>query len=135
MDEEDLKKSVSVTAAEDTEVIEITVKNEDPAIATKIANEIAKVFIDNIKEFYGVENVHVVDAAEIPQEPYNVNHVKDVIIFTFIGIVIAIMYVLLANMLDTTIKSEEEIEKNFKLTVLATMPLYDGTEYKRRRRK
>ena len=57
------------------------------------------------------------------------------IIFTFIGIVIAIMYVLLANMLDTTIKSEEEIEKNFKLTVLATMPLYDGTEYKRRRRK
>ncbi len=135
MDEEELKKSVSVTAAEDTEVIEITVKNEDPAIATKIANEIAKVFIDNIKEFYGVENVHVVDAAEIPQEPYNVNHVKDVIIFTFIGIAIAIMYVLLTNMLDTTIKSEEEIEKNFKLTVLATMPLYDGTEYKRRRRK
>ena len=45
------------------------------------------------------------------------------------------MYVLLANMLDTTIKSEEEIEKDFKLTVLATMPLYDGTEYKRRRRK
>lgn len=135
MDEEELKKSVSVTAAEDTEVIEITVKNTDPVLATKIANEIAKVFIENIKEFYGVENVHVVDAAEVPQLPYNVNHTKDVIIFAFIGAVIAVMYVLLTNMLDTTIKSEEDIEKNFKLTVLATMPLYDGTEYKRRGKK
>ena len=69
MEEATLKKIVSVTAAEDTEFIEISVKNEDPALATKIANEIAKVFIENVKEFYGVENVHVVDAAEVPQAP------------------------------------------------------------------
>ena len=135
MDEDELKKSVSVTAAEDTEVIEISVKNTDPVLATKIANEIAKVFIDNIKEFYGVENVHVVDVAEVPQSPYNINHAKDIIIFAFIGAIIAVMYVLLSNMLDTTIKSEDDIEKNFKLTVLTTIPLYDGTEYKRRRKK
>ncbi len=134
MDEDELKKSVSVTAAEDTEVIEISVKNTDPVLATKIANEIAKVFIDNIKEFYGVENVHVVDVAEVPQSPYNINHTKDIIIFAFIGAIIAVVYVLLSNMLDTTIKSEDDIEKNFKLTVLTTIPFYDGTEYKRRRR-
>lgn len=134
MDEDELKKSVSVTAAEDTEVIEISVKNTDPVLATKIANEIAKVFIDNIKEFYGVENVHVVDVAEVPQSPYNINHAKDIIIFAFIGAIIAVVYVLLSNMLDTTIKSEDDIEKNFKLTVLTTIPFYDGTEYKRRRK-
>ena len=37
--------------------------------------------IENVKEFYGVQNVHVVDAAEVPQEPYNINHVKDIVIF------------------------------------------------------
>ncbi len=134
MDENDLKNSVSVTATEDTEFIEISVKNEDPVLATKIANEMSKVFIENVKEFYKVENVHVVDAAEVPQSPYNVNHIKDVIIFAFVGAVIAVLYVLVSNMLDTTIKSEDDIEKIFKQTVLATMPLYDGTDGKKRRK-
>ena len=46
-------------------------------------------------------------------------------IFTFIGLVIAAGYVLVANMLDTTIKTAEEVEKEFKIPVLATIPLYN----------
>ena len=135
MEESTLKKIVSVTAAEDTEFIEISVKYEDPALATKIANEIAKVFIENVKEFYGVENVHVVDAAEVPQAPYNINHVKDIIIFAFVGAVVAVMYVFVLNMLDTTIKSEEDIEKISGLTVLATIPFYEDDDNKRKGKK
>lgn len=133
IEEGTLKKSIGVTAVEDAEMIQIAVKNEDPVLATKIANETAKVFIENVKEYYGMENVHVVDEAEIPQEPANVNHAKDVMIFAFIGVVIAIMYVLVANMLDTTIKSEEDIEKISGLTVLATMPLYERTDNRRKK--
>ena len=126
IDEDTLKKNISVTAVEDTEMICIAVKNEDPALATEIANETARVFIENVKEYYGIENVHVVDEAEIPQEPSNVKHARDIIIFAFIGIVVSTGYVLIANMLDTTIKSEEDIEKISGLTVLATIPVYDG---------
>lgn len=133
IDEDVLKKSISVTAVEDTEMIQISVKNTDPVLATKIANETAKVFIENVKEYYGIENVHVVDEAEIPQEPSNVNHTKDVIIFAFIGVVISVMYVLVSNMLDTTIKSEEDIEKISGLTVLSTMPLYEETNNRRKK--
>ena len=133
MEESTLKKIVSVTAAEDTEFIEVSVRYEEPVLATKIANEIAKVFIENVKEFYGVQNVHVVDAAEVPQGPYNINHVKDIVIFAFIGVVIAVVYVLVSNMLDTTIKSEEDIEKISGLTVLTTMPLYEETNNRRKK--
>ena len=35
------------------------------------------------------------------------------------------MYVLLVNMLDTTIKTAEEVEKEFKIPVLATIPMYN----------
>ena len=42
------------------------------------------------------------------------------------------MYVLVANMLDTTIKSEEDIEKILGLTVLATMPLYEKVDNRRK---
>ena len=45
------------------------------------------------------------------------------------------MYVLIVNMLDTTVKSEEDIEKNFGLTVLATMPFYEEDDNKRKGKK
>ena len=131
MSEQDLKKSISVTITDDTEFIEITVKNKDPEIATKIANELSKVFIENVQEFYKAENVHVVDPAEIPQDPCNINHVKDIIIFAFVGLVVAVGYVLILNMLDTTIKTEEDIEKVTGLRVLATLPLYETQTVRR----
>lgn len=123
---EDVKKSVSVTQVSDAEIIEIKVKNEDPVLAAKITNEIAKVFIERVKdEFYGIDNLRIVDEAEVATKPCNINHTKDVIIFAFIGIVISSMYVLVLNMLDTTIKSSEDIEKIAGITVLASIPVYE----------
>lgn len=43
------------------------------------------------------------------------------------GIVLSIVYVLLENMLDTTIKTGEDIEKQFSVTVLASIP-FDNSE-------
>ena len=127
MSDEELKKSVSVTVTDDTEFMEITVKNKDPETATKIANEISKVLIENVQEFYKAENVHIVDPAEVPEEPCNINHTKDIIIFAFVGLIVAIGYVFILNMIDTTIKTEEDIEKATGLRVLATLPLYEST--------
>ena len=57
--------------------------------------------------------------------PSNINHTKDIIIFAGIGIVISVAYVLIANMLDTTIKSTEDIEKGFGIPVLISIPLIE----------
>lgn len=127
LEEEELKKSVTVNAVEDTEVIKITVTNKNPDYAAKIANEIANVFSKKVTEIYKINNVYIVDVAEIENEPYNINHIKDIVIFAFIGIVIACAYILIANMLDNTIKSETDIEK-MDMTVLAQLPMYDFDE-------
>lgn len=128
--EDSLKKSVSVTSVKDTEVIKITVSMESPQLAAKIANEMAKVFTSKVSEFYNINNVHVLDEAEVPTSPSNINHQKDIIISAFIGVVAAVIYVLVANMLDTTIKTSEEVEKEFKLPVLASIPLYNTEQQK-----
>ena len=122
--EEELKKNVSVSSVKDTELIEITVTNTNPSNAAKIANEIAKVFAEKVADIYNINNVHVVDEAEVSTDPSNVNHLKDIMIFAFIGFVVAIAYVILANMLDTTISTVEEVEKEFKVPVLASIPMY-----------
>ena len=126
IDAEDLRKNVEVTSVEDTELIEITVSNENPEYAARIANEIASVFEEKIaKEIYNINNVHIVDEATVSANPSNVNHLKDIVIFAFIGVVVASMYILIANMLDTTVKTQEDIEKEIKIPVLASIPMYD----------
>lgn len=123
IDEGTLKKNISVTAREGTDVIEISVTDQNPTYAMKIANEIAKVFMEQVSEIYNISNIHVVDQAEEPETPSNVNHVRDVIIFAFVGIVASVIYVLIANMLDNTVKTREEVERMFKLPVIAEIPL------------
>lgn len=133
LQEDEVRKSISIKARDNADMIDIIVKYDDPVIAQKIANETAKVFIENVKQYYKIENLYIYDEAEVENEPYNINHKKDILIFAAIGIVIAFGYVLIANMLDTTIKSVQDIEKIQGATVLASIPVYDLTESKSRR--
>lgn len=128
INEDSLRNNVKVSSVKDTELIQITVTNINPSYASKIANEIAKVFSEKVGEFYNINNIQIVDEAEVSTAPSNVNHTKDVIIFALAGLVIAIMYVLIANMLDTTIKTAEDIEKGFGVPVLASIPLIESFE-------
>ena len=120
--EDVLKNKITVSAIEDTELIQISVVNEDPVIAKQIANETAKVFSKKVAEIYNINNVYTVDAAEVSNHPYNINHIKDILIFAVIGLAVAAVYVVIANMLDTTIKTQEDVENALEITVLASIP-------------
>lgn len=133
---EELKKSITVSAKADTEIIEIKVVDKNSEMAAKIANEVANVFIEKVaKEYYNMDNVYIVDQAKKAEIPYNINHVKDLIKFVAIGFIVSCLYAVFANMLDTTVKSKEDIEKRLGLTVLTTMPLCNFENTKKGGRK
>lgn len=132
--EDDLKNNISVSAIENTELIKITVTDESPEMAQIIANETAQVFSEKVaNEMYKINNVQIISEAEIDTVPYNINHIKDIIMFAFVGIVVAVIYALVANMLDITIKGKEDIEKKLGITVLTTIPVcnFDDTNLKK----
>ena len=122
--EDELRNSITVSSVKDTELIKISVTDKNATNAYNIANEIAKVFTQKVSEIYNINNVQVLDQAEVSSVPSNINHTKDVIMFTFVGLFVAIVFVLVANMLDTTIKSSEEVEKLCNVPVIASIPLY-----------
>ena len=121
--EENLKDNITVRAVKDTELIQITVTNYYPDRASDIANEIAKVFTKKVGEIYNINNVYIVDEAERANTPYNINHIKDIAIFIAIGLIVSVVYVLISNLLDTTVKSAEDIEKELGVVALASIPL------------
>ena len=124
--EEEIINNISVTTKEDTEMVILTVTNENAVYAAKIANEMVKILAEQVNKIYNLNNLYVMDEAEVDSTPSNINHVKDVVIFAFIGVVISVLYVLLANMLDTTVKTAEDTEKEFDIPVIATIPLIEN---------
>lgn len=119
--EESLMKKITVTEVDNTEMLKIIVKDEDPVNAMKIANELTRVFAEKVSEMY-VDNVYIMDQAEESITPCNINHSKDILIFFVIGLVLSAAYVLIANMFDTTIKDSDDIENSVELTTLVSIP-------------
>lgn len=118
----ELSGMVSVQSISNTEIISITVSNLDGKKAAKIANEIANIFMKEIVELYNIENINVVDKAEESKIPYNMNYVKDVIIYIMIGFIIGYAIITMLFYFDNTIKSTEEIETKLNLPILGSVP-------------
>ena len=127
----EIQENIAVNSISDTELIRVTVTNKEPKLAYDIATEFAKVFADKVEGLYNIRNVHILDEAQIPQEPSNIHLSKNVLIFAFVGAILVFGYILLINMLDTTVKSDIDIEKALNLPVLASIALTDDN-YKKK---
>lgn len=117
-----LSQKITVSNVSNTEIIKIDVVDADNTLAADIANEVVSVFGEEIKNHYKLQNVSVVDVAEEETEAYNINFVKDVIIYMLIGAVLAVGIVFVTFYFDTTIKSAEEVENKLGLPVLGIVP-------------
>ncbi len=128
----DIRKNITVSAVEDTELIEISIKNEDATLAKTIADEIAKCFIERTVEIYQIENLCIVDEAKIATEPCNINHIKDLTIFTMVGIIAGFGIVLVLNLFENTVKDKNMIENNTDLKVIYEIPKFEKSSSKRK---
>ncbi len=118
----ELKGNVSVASVQNTEIIKVSVGDANAEMATRIANEIADVFTTEIQKLYKLNNVSVVDKAVDSIKPYNVNYVKDNIIYIAVGIALSCGLIFINFYFDTTIKTSEEIENKLGLTVIGIVP-------------
>lgn len=126
-----LRNRISVTTESDSEVIKITVLDEDPELACKITTEVAEIFMGKVETIYKVNNITVLDKAEMETTPSNINLTKNIVIFAFVGGILIAGYILLINMLDTTVKTDTDIEKALDIPVLASIVLTDDATKKK----
>ena len=120
--EESLKKKIDVKAISNSGILKVSVVFSDPQVAETIANEIAQAFIEKSEELYKIDNVKVLDEAEINTTPTNINHKKDIILFVGIGACVSALYIWIIYAVDTTVKATDDLEKKYHVTVLASIP-------------
>ena len=135
LSEELLKGRIDVSSETGTQVINISVTDEDPYMATKITNELTKVFSDKVAEIYKIDNISILDSAEMPSTPSNINTMKTITMFGTVGLILSVAVIYIISMLDNTIKSTKDVEKALKVPILAELPQCDFSESLTKRRR
>lgn len=121
---EKLLRQISVSSIKNTEIIEITVLNPEPARAKDVANATAEFFTQEISGLYNVENVNVLDYAIEPHLPHNIDPLRQGIIYLAIGIFLGFAVIFIVYYFDRTIKTAEQIEHHIKLPLIGKIRKY-----------
>lgn len=119
----ELQEMITVENVNETAIIKITITSKDSLEAMEIANETAKIFEKEIVDIYNLENVSIVDRAELAKEPYNINFIKDVVIYIGVALVLSCGLIFVVYYFDNTIKSVDQVEKLLGVPVIGAVPV------------
>ncbi len=120
-----LSSMISVSSINNTEIIKISVNSEDGIVAKNIANVAAEVFSGEVVNYYNMNNVNILDEAIVSEEPYNINIIKQLVIYILLGSVLGCGVLFIIFYFDRTIKSVEQVEDKIKLPILGSVQLLE----------
>lgn len=120
---EDLEDNIQVSSEEDSQVVTVTVKDPDPQQATNIANTTVEVFQDKITELMNVDNVNILSVAETKpdQSPVEPRPKLNIAIALVLGAMIGVGIAFLLEYLDTTIRTEEDVEQKLDVPIIGVI--------------
>ena len=119
---QELRERIEASALNNTEILEVKVTTTDPDEAAAIANTLAELAPSEIIRVVQAGDVQLIDVAIPNTDPVAPNTGLNTIIGALLGAVIACLGVLITAMLDTRVKSEEDLQKQFDLPVLGVIP-------------
>lgn len=118
-----LGSKLTVTNENQSQVVTVTVRDTDPQRAENIANTTVDVFQEEIYELMNVDNVSVLNPADagINPLPVSPNLTLNIVIAFILGAMLSIGLTFLLEYLDTSVKTEEDIERHLDLPVIGTV--------------
>lgn len=120
-----LMGKISVFSENESKVVNISVTDSKLEQAVEISNKIAEVFKEQIPKLMSVDNITILSAAKLSdaQSPVKPNKTMNLIIGAVAGFIFGVGIAVILAMLDTTIKSESDIEDIIGLPVIGVVGL------------
>lgn len=111
---------VSITVVENSYFLRITSTSSDPHTAANIANLVANTAPEVFKKYFGDGGkVDTVDVASVPSSPSSPNKMKFVLIGFAVGLVLSLVISFLLEIVDTTVKADDDLYKQYDIPVFA----------------
>ena len=114
----ELAKEVTVNASDDAEILEISVTDLDPNVSANIANSIATVFDNEVEAKFNINNVSVLDVAQVPTSVSNDTLVRDVFLAVIIAFVGCSAIIFVVYYFDDTLRDSDNLDDELDLPVL-----------------
>lgn len=135
LEHKELLEKISVENQTDTRIVAISVRDEDPYMASQIANAIRDVASVHIQEVMDVDAVNVVETANIPNESASPSLVKNGILGGVLGVVLSVIIILAVYLSNDTVKTPEDVERYLQLSVLGNIPLMDKEKKSKKQKR
>lgn len=133
MNEEKLANQIIVTNENDSKVVNVTVRAGEAQQAVDIANTITEVFQAKVPALINVDNITILSAAKLDHSPRPVkpNILYNLIIAAGVGLLGGIGFAFLREIMDTTLKTEKEVEDLLQLPIMGVVGFIPPEERKK----
>lgn len=126
MDYRQLSNLVTITNPDSSHIIDIAVNCGDADMARNIANSLMNVGIHRIYQVIGTGEPNVIDYSEADAIVETTPPLKKYMVLgAMLGLVLMGGLITVRFLLDTTLKSEDDISKYLRLPVLSVVPYYE----------
>lgn len=118
----EVKKMMSASAVNSTEIFRVEVTSEDPREAHAIAEAITQILPNRINKLIDGTTAKVVDHPVLPTSPSSPDYKKNTVIGFLLGMLLSVVAVVLYSIFDVTIRDEEDVDQTCPHPVLASVP-------------
>ncbi|OCA84616.1 YveK family protein [Bacillus sp. FJAT-27986] len=135
---DELTDKITVASEQNSQVVNVSVTDENPHMAAKIANTTAEVFKEEIVEIMNVDNVSILAKATVSDNdsPIKPQPLLYIAVAMVVGLMVGVGLAFLMEHLDHTIKTEQDIERILDLPVIGVIGVIeaDNTQMEARTR-
>jgi capsular polysaccharide biosynthesis protein len=119
-----IRDMMSASSVNNTEVFYVTIQGENPLEVAEIADEIAMISPTKIAEIVEGSSVRILDRAKVNNNPVYPNVKMNTAIGLLLGFMLICLLVIVIDLLDTKINTEEDIEEITDLPILGVISEY-----------
>ena len=112
----------SITSSTSTRVITLAVTGTDPQQTADVANAMVADTSDVASEVMNIQSVNVIDSATVPAAPSGPRRVLYAAVGLMAGLFAAVCIVVIEDMLDTRVRSGEDVEELVNVPVIGHFP-------------
>lgn len=117
-----LKGKITVTPVNSTQVMRVSAQDQNPELAMAMVDELLTVAPSIIIRTVKAGSVEIVSFPKLQEKPVSPKKMRNLVLCIGGGAVAAAAFFIIRDLLDNTVKTDEDIRKKLGLAVLGVIP-------------
>ncbi len=122
---DEIRDMLSLSSINNTEFFEVRITALSPKDAYTLVSKIAELAPAEIIRIKESDSVKIVSPATLPDEPSGPNKTVNTAVGGMAGFLLSALAVVLIEVLDTRIRSEDDLSRHYTVPILGCIPKYE----------